>query len=147
MSYHIQDQILVGEYTERIMEDPFSSMPKITTTKKKKSNKNKRRFSDEQIRSLESMFESESRLEPGKKLQVAKDLGLQPRQVAIWFQNKRARRKSKQLERDHTILQSNYDHLASKYEGLKKEKQALAFQVLHIHNQYIKYETFLYALT
>ncbi|MBA0688814.1 hypothetical protein Goari_006580 [Gossypium aridum] len=132
-SYHIQpqkeDQILVGEYTQRIIEDPFSGMPEITTTKKKNNNKNKRRFSDEQIRSLESMFESESRLEPRKKLQVAKDLGLQPRQVAIWFQNKRARRKSKQLERDYTMLQSNYDNLASKYESLKKEKQALAFQL------------------
>ncbi|KAF7826231.1 homeobox-leucine zipper protein ATHB-12-like [Senna tora] len=43
--------------------------------------KNKRRFSDEQIKSLESTFETEWRLEPRKKLQVARDLGLQPRQL------------------------------------------------------------------
>lgn len=100
------------------------------TTRKKKSNKNnKRRFSDEQIRSLETMFESEARLEPRKKLQLARDLGLQPRQVAIWFQNKRARWKSKQLERDYSILRSNYNSLASRFESLKKEKQALVNQV------------------
>lgn len=109
--------------------EPFGCMNTLTTTRKKR-NKNKRRFSDEQIRSLESMFESETRLEPRKKLQLAKELGLQPRQVAIWFQNKRARWKSKQLERDYSILRANYNSLASRFETLKKEKQALAIQVI-----------------
>ncbi|KAG8663697.1 homeobox-leucine zipper protein ATHB-12 isoform X2 [Manihot esculenta] len=108
-------------------EDPYSSIDTLNTTRKKK-NRNKRRFSDEQIKSLESMFESESRLEPRKKLQLAKELGLQPRQVAIWFQNKRARWKSKQIERDYSILLANYNSLASRFETLKKEKQALATQ-------------------
>lgn len=101
-----------------------------STLKKKSSKNNKKRFSDEQIRSLESIFESESRLEPRKKLQLAKELGLQPRQVAIWFQNKRARWKSKQLERDYSILRANYNNLASRFEVLKKEKQALVSQVI-----------------
>ncbi|CAN0889469.1 Homeobox-leucine zipper protein ATHB-7 [Linum grandiflorum] len=96
---------------------------------KNSSNINKRRFSDEQIKSLESIFESETRLEPRKKIQLAKELGLQPRQVAIWFQNKRARWKSKQLERDYSILRANYNSLASRFESLKKEKQALATQL------------------
>lgn len=103
----------------------------IATARKKKE-KNKRRFSDEQIRLLESMFESETKLEPRKKLQVAKELGLQPRQVAIWFQNKRARWKSKQLERDYSILRGNYNSLVSRFESLKKEKQALVIQVPHL---------------
>lgn len=101
-----------------------------STLKKKISKNNKKRFSDEQIRSLESIFESESRLEPRKKLQLAKELGLQPRQVAIWFQNKRARWKSKQLERDYSILRANYNNLASRFDALKKEKQALVSQVI-----------------
>ncbi|CAI0469720.1 unnamed protein product [Linum tenue] len=97
--------------------------------KNKDKNKNRKRFSDEQIKSLESIFQSESRLEPRRKVQVAKELGLQPRQVAIWFQNKRARRKSKQLERDYNILGASYTALASRFESLKKEKQALALKV------------------
>ena len=97
--------------------------------KKGCKNMNKRRFSDEQIKSLETMFESETRLEPRKKLQLASELGLQPRQVAIWFQNKRARWKSKQLERDYDILLANYNNLASRFDDLKKEKQALVVQV------------------
>lgn len=98
---------------------------------RKRTNKkmNKRRFSDEQIKSLESIFESETRLEPRKKVQVARELGLQPRQVAIWFQNKRARWKSKQIEQEYRILRDSYENLASQFEFLKKEKQSLLIQV------------------
>ncbi|XP_039061364.1 homeobox-leucine zipper protein ATHB-7-like [Hibiscus syriacus] len=116
--------------SQEIMEyHPFCTMDEVTKTTKRKQSKNKRRFSDDQIRSLESIFESESRLDPLKKIQVAKHLGLQPRQVAIWYQNKRARRKSKQLERDYNNLQHNYNNLASLFEGLKIEKQALLSQL------------------
>lgn len=110
----------------------FSS---LSYSKKKKINsKNTRRFSDEQIKSLETIFETETKLEPRKKLQLARELGLQPRQVAIWFQNKRARWKSKQLEKDYNILKSNYDNLASQYESLKKEKQSLLIQLQKLND-------------
>lgn len=108
-----------------------STTPSAAAAMRRKKNKNTRRFSDEQIKSLESMFETETRLEPRKKLQLARELGLQPRQVAIWFQNKRARWKSKQLEREFSKLQSSYNNLASRYEALKKEKQTLLIQVLN----------------
>jgi homeobox-leucine zipper protein len=121
---------------EEYSGDPFGYNTNIQelTRSKKRSKNNKRRFSDDQIRSLETMFESETRLEPRKKLQVAGDLGLQPRQVAIWFQNKRARWKSKQLEQDYNVLQSNYDNLASRFESLKKEKQALLIQLQKLND-------------
>ncbi|KAJ6840503.1 homeobox-leucine zipper protein HOX6-like [Iris pallida] len=89
----------------------------------------KRRFSEEQVRSLELMFETQAKLEPRKKLQLARELGLHPRQVAIWFQNKRARWKSKQLEREYGALKADYDALLSSFESLKNEKQALAKQL------------------
>lgn len=98
-------------------------------TLSRKKNNNKRRFSDDQIKSLETMFECDTKLEPKKKLQVAKELGLHPRQVAIWFQNKRARYKSKQLEKDYSVLQAKYDNLAAQFDILKKEKQSLVLQV------------------
>lgn len=113
----------------------------------RKKSMNRRRFSEEQIKSLESIFESESRLEPRKKLQLAGELGLHPRQVAIWFQNKRARWKSKQLERDYSVLRANYNTLASRFEALKKEKQALTIQVfvLCFSNSLQEDRLFLYA--
>ncbi|KAL6495598.1 hypothetical protein OROGR_030161 [Orobanche gracilis] len=107
----------------------------ITAVSSRKKNRNyKRRFSDEQIRSLEVTFESETKLEPRKKAQLAKDLGLQPRQVSIWFQNKRARWKTKQIEKDYGLLMDDYNSLASQFECLKKEKQSLLIQLQKLKN-------------
>uniref|UniRef100_A0A0D9W7Q1 Homeobox-leucine zipper protein n=1 Tax=Leersia perrieri TaxID=77586 RepID=A0A0D9W7Q1_9ORYZ len=90
----------------------------------------KRRFTEEQIRSLESMFHAHhAKLEPREKAELARELGLQPRQVAIWFQNKRARWRSKQLEHDYASLRSKYDALHSRVESLKQEKLSLTSQL------------------
>ncbi|KAK7317094.1 hypothetical protein RJT34_01039 [Clitoria ternatea] len=103
--------------------------PQNNQRKKNKKMENKRRFSDEQIRSLECIFESESKLEPRKKMQLARDLGLQPRQVAIWFQNRRARWKSKRIEQEYRKLRDEYDNLASRFQSLKEEKESLQLEL------------------
>ncbi|KAF5743441.1 Homeobox-leucine zipper protein ATHB-7 [Tripterygium wilfordii] len=95
----------------------------------KKKNKGKPRFSDEQIRLLESIFKSEAKLEPRKKVEVARKVGLEPRQVGIWFQNKRARFKSKQLEQEYTTLRAQYETLASQFQSLEMERQTLLSQL------------------
>ncbi len=78
---------------------------------------------------LEKSFETENKLEPERKSQLAKKLGLQPRQVAVWFQNRRARWKTKQLERDYDLLKSSRDSLLSSYESLVKENEKLKSEV------------------
>ncbi|KAL0304468.1 UNVERIFIED_CONTAM: Homeobox-leucine zipper protein HOX6 [Sesamum radiatum] len=108
------------------MESPHEENPHRST---KNTSKNARRFTNEQIRSLETIFEMETKLEPRKKLEVARDLGLQPRQVAIWFQNRRARWKSKQLEQEYKVLKTNYDGLCMQFDHLKREKQSLQMQL------------------
>lgn len=105
-----------------------------TTSTKIKKSKNPRRFTDEQIKSLESIFKHETKLEPRKKLQLAKDLGLQPRQVAIWFQNRRARWKSRQIEQDYKVLRENYDNLYMQFDDLKREKQSLQMQLQELND-------------
>ncbi|KAL8150315.1 hypothetical protein V2J09_020123 [Rumex salicifolius] len=88
----------------------------VGSTQTNKS-KNKKRFSDEQIKLLESMFNSETRPESQSKQQIANQLGLKPRQVAIWFQNRRARSKLKQIEHDYRVLKDSYDCLATRLKG------------------------------
>ena len=78
----------------------------------------KRRLNVEQVRTLEKNFELGNKLEPERKLQLARALGLQPRQVAIWFQNRRARWKTKQLEKD-------YDALKRQLDAVKADNDAL----------------------
>ncbi|WCJ21789.1 Homeobox-leucine zipper protein family [Euphorbia peplus] len=88
----------------------------------------KRRLLASQVQFLERNFEVENKLEPERKIQLAKELGLQPRQVAIWFQNRRARYKNKQLEKDYDSLKSSYDKLKLDYDKLLKEKENLKNQ-------------------
>uniref|UniRef100_A0A6M2ENX5 Homeobox-leucine zipper protein n=1 Tax=Populus davidiana TaxID=266767 RepID=A0A6M2ENX5_9ROSI len=89
----------------------------------------KRRLTVDQVQFLEKSFELENKLEPERKIQLAKDLGLQPRQVAIWFQNRRARWKTKQLEKDYDVLQSSYNSLKADCDNLLKEKEKLKAEV------------------
>ncbi|XVF02276.1 hypothetical protein REPUB_Repub04eG0161900 [Reevesia pubescens] len=90
----------------------------------------KRRLIATQVQFLERSFEVENKLEPERKVQLAKELGLQPRQVAIWFQNRRARFKNNQLEKDYDFLKASYDKLKADYENLLKEKDDLRNEVL-----------------
>ncbi|XXG42932.1 hypothetical protein AAC387_Pa01g3082 [Persea americana] len=92
----------------------------------------KRRLSADQVQFLERSFEVENKLEPERKIQLARDLGLQPRQVAIWFQNRRARWKTKQLEKDYEVLKASYNTLKGDYENLLKEKEKLKTEVLFL---------------
>ncbi|KAG1330063.1 putative Homeobox-leucine zipper protein HAT5 [Cocos nucifera] len=86
----------------------------------------KRRLTADQVQFLEKSFELENmKLEPERKVQLARDLGIQPRQVAIWFQNRRARWKTKQLEKDYEALKSSYDALTADYDSLLNEKEKL----------------------
>lgn len=105
----------------------------------KQSPEKKHRLSSEQVHLLEKSFEEENKLEPERKTQLAKKLGLQPRQVAVWFQNRRARWKTKQLERDYDVLKSSYDTLLASYDSILKENEKLKSEVVSL-NEKLKVE-------
>lgn len=90
----------------------------------------KRRLNLHQVKALEKNFEVENKLDPERKLKLAGELGLQPRQVAIWFQNRRARWKTKQLERDYGTLKASYEALKLDYSSLEQKNEVLAQKVL-----------------
>jgi len=95
----------------------------------------KRRLSMNQVQFLEKSFEEENKLEPERKTKLAKDLGLRPRQVAIWFQNRRARWKTKTLEKDYEALHASFENLKSNYDSLLKEKDNLKAEVASLNEK------------
>ncbi|CAA0820239.1 Homeobox-leucine zipper protein HAT7 [Striga hermonthica] len=92
----------------------------------------KRRLNLEQVKALEKSFESGNKLEPERKMQLARALGLQPRQIAIWFQNRRARWKTKQLERDYDVLKRQFEAIKADNDALKSQNKKLQAQLLSL---------------
>ena len=100
----------------------------------------KRRLTSEQVKFLEASFNMDLKLEPERKALIAKQLGLRPRQVAIWFQNRRARWKNKQLEHEYEALKLKYEALVKdndlKRDGsmMEEENKKLHLEVLGFHS-------------
>ncbi|XP_004511225.1 homeobox-leucine zipper protein ATHB-13-like [Cicer arietinum] len=95
----------------------------------------KRRLNMEQVKTLEKSFELGNKLEPERKMQLARALGLQPRQVAIWFQNRRARWKTKQLEKDYDVLKRQYDSIKADNDALQAQNQKLQTEILALKSR------------
>ncbi|XP_064974191.1 uncharacterized protein LOC135617666 isoform X1 [Musa acuminata AAA Group] len=85
----------------------------------------KRRLNSEQVRTLERNFEMGNKLDADRKMELARALGLQPRQVAVWFQNRRARWKIKQLEKDHDELKRQLEIMKTENEALQARNKKL----------------------
>lgn len=89
------------------------------------STRKKLRLSKEQSALLEESFREHSTLNPKQKNALAKQLNLRPRQVEVWFQNRRARTKLKQTEVDCEVLKRCCENLTEENRRLQKELQEL----------------------
>ncbi|KAL8210138.1 hypothetical protein R6Q57_006870 [Mikania cordata] len=89
------------------------------------NSRKKLRLSKDQSAVLEESFKEHNTLNPKQKLALAKRLGLKPRQVEVWFQNRRARTKLKQTEVDCEFLKRCCENLTEENRRLQKELQEL----------------------
>ncbi|KAL9368117.1 hypothetical protein Peur_039316 [Populus x canadensis] len=89
------------------------------------SARKKLRLSKDQSAFLEESFKEHNTLTPKQKLALAKELNLRPRQVEVWFQNRRARTKLKQTEVDCEYLKRCCETLTEENRRLHKELQEL----------------------
>uniref|UniRef100_A0A0A9D819 HAT22 n=1 Tax=Arundo donax TaxID=35708 RepID=A0A0A9D819_ARUDO len=89
------------------------------------STRKKLRLTKEQSALLEDRFKEHSTLSPKQKVALAKQLNLRPRQVEVWFQNRRARTKLKQTEVDCEFLKRCCETLTEENRRLQRELQEL----------------------
>ncbi|XP_023005508.1 homeobox-leucine zipper protein HAT4-like [Cucurbita maxima] len=89
------------------------------------TSRKKLRLTKDQSAVLEDSFKEHNTLNPKQKLALAKQLGLRPRQVEVWFQNRRARTKLKQTEVDCEFLKRCCENLTEENRRLQKEVQEL----------------------
>uniref|UniRef100_A0A7C9EM49 Homeobox domain-containing protein n=1 Tax=Opuntia streptacantha TaxID=393608 RepID=A0A7C9EM49_OPUST len=106
-----------GQTTSRGSDDDENGLSSST--------RKKLRLSKEQSAFLEESFKEHHTLNPKQKLALAKQLNLRPRQVEVWFQNRRARTKLKQTEVDCEYLKRCCETLTEENRRLQKELQEL----------------------
>ncbi|XP_058742704.1 homeobox-leucine zipper protein ATHB-22-like [Vicia villosa] len=92
---------------------------------KKKTKNKKIKLTSNQVESLEKNFQEEIKLDPERKMKLSAELGLHPRQIAVWFQNRRTRWKTKQLQHSNDVLKHSCDALKQENQKLKEEVMEL----------------------
>ncbi|XP_059642296.1 homeobox-leucine zipper protein ATHB-40 [Cornus florida] len=138
MNDQVEDQmVLISQYYPGIYTQLVPEQGEGKRKRRRKKNKGeassstglrKRKLSAEQVNLLEQNFGNEHKLESERKDRLASELGLDPRQVAVWFQNRRARWKSKKLEEE-------YSKLKNQHETTVVEKCRLETEVLKLKEQ------------
>ncbi|KAM6547911.1 hypothetical protein CsatB_019587 [Cannabis sativa] len=116
--YHSNNNNIIECETER-------ASSRASDDEENGSTRKKLRLSKEQSAFLEESFKEHSTLNPKQKVALAKQLNLRPRQVEVWFQNRRARTKLKQTEVDCEYLKRCCETLTDENRRLQKELQEL----------------------
>ncbi|KAL8460533.1 hypothetical protein ACS0TY_031381 [Phlomoides rotata] len=103
---------------------------------RRNQSKHKKRLTQDQVRLLESNFSFSNKLEPDRKTQLASELGIPPRQIAIWYQNKRARDKIQGIEVEHRALQQRLEDVLVDNARLKDEVDRLKFELNRVRGSF-----------
>ncbi|WJX94759.1 hypothetical protein P8452_76146 [Trifolium repens] len=114
-----------GKRSSRELDNDVDNRGNISDEEDAETARKKLRLSKDQSLILEETFKEHNTLNPKQKLALAKQLGLTPRQVEVWFQNRRARTKLKQTEVDCEVLKRCCENLTEENGRLQKEVQEL----------------------
>ncbi|KAJ4729736.1 Homeobox-leucine zipper protein like [Melia azedarach] len=82
---------------------------------------NRKRLTQDQISLLETCFNANQKLKVDCKLELAHRLGLPPRQVAVWYQNRRAREKIHTIELDYKTIRQELEKVLAENTRLEEE--------------------------
>ncbi|XP_042497129.1 homeobox-leucine zipper protein GLABRA 2-like [Macadamia integrifolia] len=87
---------------------------------KKKKRKKYHRHTADQIREMEALFKESPHPDEKQRQQLSKQLGLAPRQVKFWFQNRRTQIKAIQERHENSLLKSEIDKLREENRAMRE---------------------------
>ncbi|KAJ9190203.1 hypothetical protein P3X46_001430 [Hevea brasiliensis] len=88
--------------------------------KKKKKRKKYHRHTAEQIREMEALFKESPHPDENQRQQLSKQLGLAPRQVKFWFQNRRTQIKAIQERHENSLLKTEMEKLREENKAMRE---------------------------
>ncbi|XP_022721435.1 homeobox-leucine zipper protein GLABRA 2-like isoform X1 [Durio zibethinus] len=88
-------------------------------TKKKKRKKYHRHTAD-QIREMEALFKESPHPDEKQRQQLSKQLGLAPRQVKFWFQNRRTQIKAIQERHENSLFKQELEKLRDENKAMRE---------------------------
>ncbi|KAF5793267.1 putative transcription factor & lipid binding HD-SAD family [Helianthus annuus] len=116
-----------GPVRSRSDDDDFDADPDVddgddASNKNNKSKKRKKyhRHTADQIREMEALFKESPHPDEKQRQQLSKRLGLHPRQVKFWFQNRRTQIKTIQERHENSLLKSELDKLGEENKLLRE---------------------------
>ncbi|XP_024011152.1 homeobox-leucine zipper protein HDG5 isoform X2 [Eutrema salsugineum] len=106
------------------------------------------RHTNRQIQEMEALFKENPHPDDKQRQRLSHELGLKPRQVKFWFQNRRTQMKAQQDRAENVMLRADNDNLKSENSHLQAELRCLScpscggptvlgdipFNELHIEN-------------
>ncbi|KAF8025594.1 hypothetical protein BT93_F2435 [Corymbia citriodora subsp. variegata] len=90
---------------------------------KKKKRKKYHRHTAEQIREMEALFKESPHPDEKQRQQLSKQLGLAPRQVKFWFQNRRTQLKAIQERHENSLLKTEMEKLRDENKAMRETIQ------------------------
>lgn len=88
---------------------------------KKKKRKKYHRHTAEQIREMEALFKESPHPDEKQRQQLSKQLGLAPRQVKFWFQNRRTQIKAIQERHENSLLKTEMEKLRDENKAMREQ--------------------------
>ncbi|KAL2928478.1 Homeobox-leucine zipper protein GLABRA 2 [Bienertia sinuspersici] len=90
---------------------------------KKKKRKKYHRHTADQIREMEALFKESPHPDEKQRQQLSKQLGLHPRQVKFWFQNRRTQIKAIQERHENSLLKAELEKLKEENKSIRENIQ------------------------
>ncbi|XP_071683573.1 homeobox-leucine zipper protein ROC9 [Lolium perenne] len=89
-------------------------------SRKKRSRKSYHRHTAEQVRVMEGVFKESPHPDEKQRQQLSKQLGLSPRQVKFWFQNRRTQIKERH---EKSLLKSELENLQKEIRAMREQSK------------------------